>query len=74
MLQEVQKMFEEMKDGLKTLQEQVSECMHSQTAHFQKREVYQQEKTQLQEQVSKLIGQNLATQVSNIHRQLVLHE
>ena len=63
----MQKMFEEMKDGLKTLQEQVAECMHSQTAHFQKREVYQQEKTQLQEQVSKLIDQNLATHVSNVH-------
>ena len=66
-LQEVQTMFEELKGGLQTLQEQVADSMHSQTAHFQKRELYQQEKTQLQEQVSKLIEQNLATHVSPIY-------
>ena len=65
MLQEVKKMFTDMKSGLLTLQKQVTESMHSQTAHFQKRELYQQDKIQLQEQVSKLIDKNLASQVSN---------
>lgn len=64
MLQEVQTMFEELKGGLQTLQERVDESMHSQTAHFQKKELYQHEKTQLLEQLSKLQEQNLASKVS----------
>ena len=66
MLQEVQTMFEELKGGLQTLQERVDESMQSQTAHFQKKELYQHEKTQLLEQLSKLQEQeqNLASKVS----------
>ena len=65
MLQEVQTMFEELKGGLQTLQEQFADSMHSQTAHFQKKELYQQEKTQLLEQLSKLHEQDLASKVSS---------
>lgn len=64
MLQDMQKLLEEMKDSLKAVKEQVSDCMQSQMAHFQKRELYQLEKNQLQEQVSKLIQRSFDTPVS----------
>ena len=58
---EVQQMLEEMKFGLKALRQQVGECIQNQTAQ---RELYQQERDQLQVQVYKLLHQSVATEVN----------